>query len=88
MLNQIPVAVANWILKQGKMLGRIQNFVHETNAGFPRSAQTKELDNRWFIEVGDSQEVLLQKGRRLLSDCGFREVTLQVILEDGTVKTA
>ena len=86
--NQIPLAVANWILKQGNALPRIQNFVHETNSGFLRTAQTKELDNGWFIEIGDSQEVLIQKGRRLLDACGFRDVRLQVVLEDKTIKTA
>jgi DNA sulfur modification protein DndB len=86
--NQIPVVVGNWILKQGNHLPRIQNFVHETNSSFPRNAQTKELANGWFIEVGDSQEVLIQKGRRLLDACGFRDVRLQVVLEDGTIKTS
>jgi hypothetical protein len=37
--NQIPVVVGNWILKQGKQLPRIQNFVHETSSGFPQFAQ-------------------------------------------------
>ena len=81
--NQIPVVVGNWILKQGKNLPRIQNFVHETSAGFPQSAQVKQLENGWFIEIGDSQQVLVQKGRRLLDACGFRDVQLQVILENG-----
>jgi DNA sulfur modification protein DndB len=86
--NLIPVAVANWILKQGKTLIRIQNFVHETNSGFPGASQTKELDNGWFIEVGDSQEVLLQKGRRLLDAHGFHDIQLTMVLEDGNIKKA
>jgi len=86
-LNEIPVVVANWILRQGKTLRRMQNFVHETDSGFPASAQTKRLENGWFIEVGDSQGTLLQKGRRLLDASGFREVLLHVVLEDGTTKT-
>ena len=46
--------------------------MHENNIGFANSAQTKHLDNGWYIEVGDSQETLLLKGRRLLDSCGFR----------------
>ena len=64
------------------------NFVHENNIGFANSAPTKHLDNGWYIEVGDSQETLLLKGRRLLDSCGFRHLPLQVVLEDGTTKTA
>src|SRR5258708_11956320 len=41
--NQIVIAVANWILKQGKILPRITNFVHPTNSGFAASAQTRQL---------------------------------------------
>lgn len=84
--NQIPVVVANWILKQGRTLPRIPNFVHETRSGFSRSAQTTELNNGWFIEIGDSQDMLIQKGRRLLDASGFRDHRLEVVLEDGTVK--
>ena len=36
--------------------------------------------------IPDSQDMLLQKGRRLLDVCGFREVRLEILLEDGTVK--
>jgi DNA sulfur modification protein DndB len=86
--NEVPVVVANWILQQGRALRRMQNFVHEMDSGFSASAQTKRLDNGWFIEVGDSQETLLLKGRRLLDACGFSEVTLKVVLEDGTARTA
>ncbi len=86
--NQIPVLVGNWILKQGKTIPRIQNFVHEADSGFPRAAQTKQLVNGWYVEIGDSQDVLLQKARRLLDACGFREVRLEILLEDGTVRTA
>ena len=86
--NQIPVVVANWILKQNRSLVEIPNFVQKTKAGFSQAAQPRELDNKWFIEIGDSQDVLIQKGRRLLDACGFRDVQLQVILEDGNTKTA
>ena len=87
-LNEIPIVVANWILQQGKTLHRMQNFVHETDSGFPGSAQTKRLDNGWSIEIGDSKYTLLRKGRKLLDAYGFREVTLQVVLEDGNIITA
>lgn len=86
--NQIPVEVANWILRQAKPLPTIPNFVQEKRFGFARTAQLKHLENGWFIEVGDSQEVLIQKGRRLLDSCGFRHLPLQVVLEDGTTKNA
>jgi hypothetical protein len=86
--NQIPVLVGNWILKQGRTIPRIQNFVHEADSGFPRAAQTKQLANGWYVEIGDSQDVLLQKARRLLDACGLREVRLEILLEDGTVRTA
>jgi len=85
--NQILLTVANWILKQGKTLPRIQNFVHETDSGFSKAAKPVKLSNGWFIEIGDSQDTLIQKSRRLLDACGFRDVRLQVVLEDGTVKT-
>ena len=84
--NQIPVVVANWILEQGQTLPKIDNFVHETNSGFSRSAQTTELNDGSFIEIGDSQDMLIRKGRRLLDACGFRDRRLEVVLEDGTVK--
>lgn len=83
--KQIPVAVANWIIEQGKALPTIQNFVHKTNTGFPRTAQTEQLRDGSFIEIGDSQLVLVQKGRRLLDACGFRDVRLHVVLENGVV---
>ena len=57
--NQIPVEVANWILRQGSTLPIIPNVLHETESGFPRASQPKPLNNGWFIEVGDSQEVRL-----------------------------
>lgn len=85
--NQIPVAVANWILSKGRTLPTLPNVLHQTNRGFPPSAQPKPLTNGWYIEVGDSQEVLIQRARRLLDLCEFRDVQLQILLEDGTVKT-
>jgi len=84
--NQIPVVIANWIVQQGKTLPRIPNFVHPTNSGFASSAQTKEVDNGWFIEVGDDQGRLIEKGRELLKACGLGDIGFRVLLDDGTVK--
>ncbi len=53
--NQIPVEVANWILRQGKALHVIPNVLHQANAGFPLNSQPKQIANGWFVEVGDSQ---------------------------------
>ena len=86
--NQITVATANWVLKQGKMLPRIPNFVHPTNSGFAGSAQTRQLDDGSFIEIGDSQDTLIQKARKVLNACGFSEIKLEVLLEDGTLRSA
>jgi hypothetical protein len=52
---------------QGRTLPIIPNALHETESGFPRASQPKPLNNGWFIEVGDSQEVLIQRARRLLN---------------------
>ena len=84
--NQIPVEVANWILRQGRRLHMIPNVLHETQLGFPLKSQPKPLNNGWFIEVGDSQDVLIQRARRLLNECEFRDVPLEVELKDGTIK--
>lgn len=85
--NQIVVATANWILKQGVALPKISNFIHPTDSGFTESAQTKKLDDGSFIEIGDSQNTLIQKARKLLNACDFRQLKLEVLLEDGTVRT-
>lgn len=84
---EIPVVVANWILAQGKSLPRIDGFVHQTNAGFFQSASTKELNNGWFIEIGDAQGTLVQKARTLLDECDMRSVNFQIVLTDGSVKS-
>jgi hypothetical protein len=86
--NQIPIEVANWILRQGKTLPVIPNILHKTNAGFPLSSKPEQLKNKWFIEVGDSQDVLIQRARRLLDACELHDVALQVVLRDGSVRTA
>jgi DNA sulfur modification protein DndB len=83
---QIPIVIANWIIQQGKALPRIPNFVHSSNTGFAPSAQTKELKNGHFIEVGDDQGRLIEKGRELLDACGLRDVGFRVLLDDGTMK--
>ena len=83
---QIPIVIANWIIQQGKALPRIPNFVHPSNTGFAPSAQTKELKNGHFIEVGDDQGRLIEKGRELLDACGLRGVGFRVLLDDGTMK--
>jgi len=85
---QILVATANWIVKEGKALPRTRNFIHESDSGFSSSAKTVKLDDGSFIEVGHSQELLIKKSRQLLDACGFREVRLQVVLEDRSIKTA
>jgi hypothetical protein len=87
MNNQIPIATANWILNQGGSLPRIPNFVHPSNSGFTASAQTKRLDDGSYIEIGDSQDALIQKARKLLNACGFRDVTLAVLLDDSTLRS-
>ena len=86
--NQIPVEVGNWVLRQRRSLPRIQGFVHESNSGFPLSAQTKQFTNGWYVEIGRSQDELLEKSKELLDAVGFREVRLEILLEDGTVKSA
>jgi hypothetical protein len=87
MNNQIPIATANWILKQGGTLPRIQNYVHPNNSGFTASAQTRRLDDGSYMEIGDSQDALIQKARKLLNACGYRDVTLAVLLDDGTLRS-
>ncbi len=88
MANQIPISTANWLIGQGKSLPTIPNFIHPSNSGFSRSASTKELVNGSFIEIGDDVKVSLQKARRLLDACGFRSLKLEVLFEDGSLKTS
>lgn len=86
--NQIPLETGNWILKQGVALPRLRNFIQPNKSQFERSAQVKQLNDNQWIEIGDSQETLIQKARKLLNLCGFRELELEIQLEDGTSKTA
>ncbi len=86
MANQIPITTANWLIEQGKTLPIIPNFIHPSNSGFSQSASPRQLNNGTFIEIGDNQEVLIQKARRLLDACGFRSSQLEVVFEDGSSK--
>jgi hypothetical protein len=86
MANQIPITTANWLIEQGKTLPTIPNFIHPSNSGFSQSAAPRQLINGTFIEIGDNQEVLIQKARRLLDACGFRSSKLEVVFEDGSSK--
>jgi hypothetical protein len=85
--NEILITVANWLIEQGKALPTIPNFVHPSNSGFSPSAMPRQLVNGSFIEIGDNQEMLLQKARRLLDACGYHTLKLEVAFEDGTSKT-
>lgn len=82
---EVPVVVGNWIIQQGQSLRMIPNFVHQTDSGFLGSAQPKRLENGWYINVHGDRNEMVRRGQRLLDACGFRNVRLKVILEDGTV---
>jgi len=58
--------VANWLFARANP-SKNPELIHETDSGFTQSAQTKELKNGWFIEIGDHQERLIQKARELLN---------------------
>jgi hypothetical protein len=49
--------------------------------------QLSEYNRNNNAMFGDNQPVLIQKGRKLLDACGLRNVKLEILLEDGTVKT-
>lgn len=84
---EIPITVANWLIEQGKVLPALHNFVHPSNSGFAASATTKRLISGQFIEVGDHQEVLLQKARKLFDTCGYQGQNFEVLLVDGKIMT-
>ncbi len=86
--NEIPITVANWLVEQGKVLPTFPNFIHSSNNGFAKSAITKRLVSGQFIEVGDHQEILIQKARKLFDTCGYRTLKFEVLLEDGNTVTA
>jgi hypothetical protein len=86
--NEIPITVGNWLIEQGKTLPNSPNFVHASNSGFSKSAVPKRLINGQFMEIGDNQEVLLHKARKLLDTCGYRGMKIEVLLEDGTTLNA
>ena len=85
--NEILITVANWLIEQGKTLPSIPNFIHPIDSGFAQSAVPRRLNNGTFIEVGDNQETLLKKARRLLNACGYRNLKLEILFEDGNLKT-
>jgi hypothetical protein len=86
--NQITIHTANWIIKQGRTLPKIPNFIHSSNSGFTTSVQPRRLDDGSYMDIGDSQETLIRKARKLLDLCGFDELTFEVMLEDGSLKRA
>lgn len=85
---QILVETADWIIRQGVKLPEIPNFIQHREDAFANSAVPKRLMDGSYIEAGDSQEVLITKARRLLDICNFGEVTLDILLQDGSIKHA
>jgi len=86
--NEIPISVANWLVEQGKALPTFPNFIHASNNGFAKSAITKRLVSGQYIEVGDNQEILIQKARKIFDACGYRTLKFEVLFEDGNAVTA
>jgi hypothetical protein len=86
--NEIPITVANWLIEQGKTLPTFHNFVHPSNTGFARSAKTKRLVSGQYIEIGDHQDILIQKSRKLFDACGYRTLKFEVLFQDGNVVSA
>jgi len=84
--NQVLIETANWLIGQGRALPAIPNFVQRSRAGFAESAQVKPLQEGYFIEIGDSQEALFQKARKLLNLCGLSGVKIEILLEDNTTR--
>ena len=85
--NQVPIETANWLIGQGHGLPLVPNFIQRTRESFTDSAQVKPLLDGYFIEVGDSQEALFQKARKLMNICGRSGVRIEILMEDGAVKT-
>jgi hypothetical protein len=86
--NEIPITVANWLIEQGKALPTFHNFVHPSDAGFARSAKTKRLVSGQYIEIGDHQDILIQKARKLFDACGYRTLKFEVRFQDGNLVSA
>jgi hypothetical protein len=86
--TEIPVAIANWLIEQGKELPITANFIHPSEAGFSHSATTKKLKSGQFMRVGHNQEALLHKARELLDGCGYEGVQIKVLLDNGITLSA
>ena len=86
--TEIPVAIANWLIEQGKELPITANFIHPSDAGFSQSATTKKLKSGQFMRVGHNQNALLHKARELLDGCGYEGVQIKVLLDNGITLSA
>jgi len=86
--TEIPVAIANWLIEQGKELPITANFIHPSEAGFSQSATTKKLKSGQYMRVGHNQEALLHKARELLDGCGYEGVQIKVLLDNGITLSA
>jgi hypothetical protein len=86
--TEIPVAIANWLIEQGKELPITANFIHPSDAGFSQSATTKKLKSGQYMRVGHNQEALLHKARELLDGCGYEGVQIKVLLDNGITLSA
>jgi hypothetical protein len=86
--TEIPVAIANWLIEQGKALPISANFIHPSEAGFSQSATTKKLKSGQFMRVGHNQEALLHKARELLDGCGYEGTQIKVLLDNGITLSA
>jgi hypothetical protein len=86
--TEIPVAIANWLIEQGKELPITANFIHPSEAGFSQSATTKKLKSGQYMRVGHNQNALLHKARELLDGCGYEGVQIKVLLDNGITLSA
>jgi hypothetical protein len=86
--TEIPVAIANWLIEQGKELPTSENFIHPSEAGFSQSAVTKKLKSGQVMRVGHNQQSLLHKSRELLDGCGYEGVQIKVLLDNGITLSA
>ena len=82
-LNEIPIAIANWILNKGGTIPENRNFIHRNDQGFSKSANIKRLQNGWYIEIGDDKQTLMMKGRKLLDMTGFGSTSFRVEILNG-----
>jgi hypothetical protein len=86
--TEIPVAIANWLIEQGKELPITANFIHPSDAGFSQSATTKKLKSGQYMRVGHNQNALLHKARELLDGCGYEGLQIKVLLDNGITLSA